>query len=92
MVVMILERVTPSLRGELTRWLIQPHAGVFIGKVSARVRHLLWQKVQASGKGAGTMIYSDNTEQGFTAVSFGRPAKVFRDFDGLFLAKTLEKP
>lgn len=91
MLVMILERATPSLRGEITRWLIQPHAGVFVGFLSARVRDLLWQKVVAAGtKAAGTMLYSDNTEQGFSVRSFGDPRKVVVDFEGLFLAKTLE--
>ena len=36
MVVLILQSVRPSLRGELTRWLIQPAAGVFVGRVSAQ--------------------------------------------------------
>ena len=34
MMVMILERVTPGLRGELSRWLLQPKAGVFAFVVS----------------------------------------------------------
>ncbi len=41
---MILEKVPVSLRGELTRWLIEPHAGVFVGHVNARVRDKLWEK------------------------------------------------
>ena len=32
MVVMVLEKVPVSLRGELTRWLIEPHPGVFVGR------------------------------------------------------------
>ena len=31
MVVIILEKVSASLRGELSRWLIEPKPGVFIG-------------------------------------------------------------
>ena len=89
MVVMILERVTPSLRGELTRWLIQPKTGVFVGRVSARVRDLLWQRVARSlKKGAGTLLYSDDTEQGFSVRSLGDTSKVMTDFEGLSLAKT----
>ena len=95
MVVLILERVTPALRGEITRWLIQPQAGVFVGWLSARVRDLLWQRIVASTskgartiKGAGTMIYSDDTEQGFSVRSFGHPSKLIQDFEGIFLAKT----
>jgi CRISPR-associated protein Cas2 len=89
MVVLILERAAPALRGEITRWLIQPQAGVFVGWLSARVRDLLWQRIMASAsKGAGTMIYSDDTEQGFSVRSFGHPSKVIQDFEGIFLAKT----
>jgi CRISPR-associated protein Cas2 len=40
MVVLILERVPPGLRGELTRWFLEPQAGVFVGRVSAIVREL----------------------------------------------------
>ena len=34
MVVMILERVPPSLRGELTRWMLELRAGVFVGTLN----------------------------------------------------------
>ncbi len=89
MVVMILERATPALRGEVTRWLMQPQAGVFVGWLSGRVRDLLWGKIANSmPKGAGTMIYSDNTEQGFSVRSFGSPSRAITDFGGIFLAKT----
>ena len=94
MVVLILERVTPSLRGELTRWLIQPKTGVFVGQLSARVRDLLWQRVQkalAKG-GAAVMAYSSNTEQGFTLQTLGRTSKLVEDFDGIFLASTRASP
>ena len=38
MVVLILERVPPGLKGDLSRWMIEPKAGIFLGRVSARVR------------------------------------------------------
>jgi CRISPR-associated protein Cas2 len=92
MIVMIVERVTPSLRGELTRWLIQPKTGVFVGRLSARVRDLLWDKVSAKRKGgAALLVYSDNTEQGFSIRTAGKTSKLIRDFEGLFLATTPEK-
>lgn len=88
MVVMVLERVTPSLRGELTRWLIQPKTGVFVGHVSARVRDRLWDKVTASKRnGAALIIYQDATEQGFSIRTAGRTSKIIEDFEGLLLPK-----
>jgi len=93
MVVMIVERVTPSLRGELTRWLVQPKTGVFIGRISARVRDLLWQRVTKSiRKGAATMMYTDDTEQGFSVRIAGDPSKIMTDFEGLFLPNTPASP
>ena len=38
MIVLILERVPVGLRGELTRWLLEAKAGVFVGKVVDRQR------------------------------------------------------
>ena len=92
MVVLILEAVTPSLRGEITRWMIQPKTGVFVGRLSARVRDLLWARVQKNKTtGAATMLYSDNTEQGFSVRSFGDTSREFVDFEGLILARMPKK-
>jgi len=86
---MILERVSPSLRGELTRWLIQPKTGVFVGHTSARVRELLWQRVDRSVKGgAAILIYDSNNEQGFSIRTTGDTRRLIVDFEGLLLPKS----
>ena len=88
MIVMILERVSPSLRGELTRWLVQLKTGVYVGKVSARVRALLWERVvKGMREGAALMVFPDNNEQGFGVWSAGKTSKLVRDFEGICLAK-----
>ena len=72
MVVMTLERVPPSLKGELTRWLIEVQTGVYVGSVSATVRDLLWDKaVQHAQLGRCTQMYRTNTEQGFAIRMYG---------------------
>ena len=101
MVLMILERVVPSVRGELTRWLIQPQSGVFVGKVSALVRDKLWDKAVKSldalkprknGRKPGAiMIYTTNTEQGFAIRVHGQTDRQIEDFEGLLLVKTPTK-
>jgi CRISPR-associated protein Cas2 len=88
MVVLILERVPVGLRGELTRWMLEPKAGVFVGSVSGMVRDLLWDKVCTEARGGGcTMIHSSNREQGFAIRMFGDPARQVEDFEGLFLIR-----
>ncbi len=86
MVVLILERVPNKLRGELTRWMLEPQRGVFVGGVAASVRDLLWDKAcRESGEGGCILIHSSNTEQGFRVRSYGRTARRVVDFDGLQL-------
>ena len=86
---MILERVPSGLRGKLTRWLIEPRAGVFVGRLSAEVRDRLWNlSRQKGGKtGAGILLYSSNTEQGFRVRSFGDGSRAMIDFEGLQLVR-----
>ncbi len=88
MVVIILEKVPPSLRGELTRWLIEPHPGVFVGHVSAMVRERLWQKVCSRLKGGGALLlWSTNTEQHFKMDMFGFTKRHIVDYEGLQLIR-----
>lgn len=89
MVVMVLERVPASVRGELTRWMLELHAGVFVGDVSALVRDKLWEAVcQKMAGGAGLLAYDSDTEQGFAFRFWGATTKVIEDFDGLNLPRT----
>ena len=44
MILMSLERTPASLRGELSRWLMEIRTGVYLGHVSAAVREALWTK------------------------------------------------
>ena len=88
MVVMILETVPPSLRGELTRWLVEPHPGVFVGHVSGMVRDKLWEKCCKSvKKGALIQIWATNNEQRFQIRTYGATKREIVDLDGLQLAR-----
>ncbi|MBX3069077.1 MAG: type I-E CRISPR-associated endoribonuclease Cas2 [Thermomicrobiales bacterium] len=89
MIVLILERVSPSARGELTKWLIEVKAGVFVGRVSAMVRDRLWEKiVDGMRDGSAVLIYSTNTEQGYAMQMIGDRSRIVRDFEGLSLITT----
>ncbi len=45
MVVFLMEKVPVSLRGEITRWMLELRPGVFVGNISALVREKLWEAV-----------------------------------------------
>lgn len=90
MVVIILEKVPVGLRGELTRWMLELRAGVFVGSLSAMVRDKLWEMVRAktTRSGGGLLIHACASEQGYAIRSFGKTTKTVVDFDGLFLLRT----
>lgn len=86
MVVIVLEKVPVPLRGHLTRWMLEVKAGVFVGRLSALVRDLLWEKCQAKAAGGhGVLMYRTNTEQGFILKMFGDSKRSVVDYDGLQL-------
>lgn len=66
MVVIVLTACPVGLRGHLTRWLLEISAGVFVGKVSARVRDELWRQVLDMVKdGRALMVHEEANEQGY---------------------------
>jgi CRISPR-associated protein Cas2 len=88
MIVMILEKVPASARGELTRWLLEVKTGVFVGHVSARVRDKLWEKCCASRRAGGvTQIWSTNTEQRFQMRMAGDTTRNIVEMEGLQLIR-----
>jgi CRISPR-associated protein Cas2 len=88
MIVLVLERVPTSLRGELTRWLLELRAGVFVGTVSALVRDRLWELAcEKMGGGAGILVHSASNEQGFAIRFWGATTRTIEDFDGLTLVR-----
>ncbi len=88
MIVVILEKVSRSLRGELTRWMLEPKTGIFVGSLSGMVRERLWAKIKEDSKdGACIMIQSDNSEQGFSIRSSGETSRQIVDLEGISLIR-----
>ena len=88
MVIMILEKVPASLRGELTRWLLEPHPGTFVGHVNAMVRDRLWDKCcRAKRTGGVFQAWNSNNEQRFQMRSFGETRREIVDLEGIQLIR-----
>ncbi|HEX6937939.1 MAG TPA: type I-E CRISPR-associated endoribonuclease Cas2e [Longimicrobiales bacterium] len=89
MVVIVLERVPASVRGELSRWMLEVRTGVFVGRVSALVRDKLWEFIEArvAEEGACFLIHRAEGEQGFNIRVAGDPSRSVEDFDGIGLIR-----
>lgn len=87
-VVIVLERVPASLRGDLSRWMLEPHPGTFVGQLTPLVRDLLWERVRNRLKnGAALLVHPDTTEQGFVLDTANSMTRTVIDFDGLQLVR-----
>ncbi|MFQ5597409.1 MAG: type I-E CRISPR-associated endoribonuclease Cas2e [Nitrospiria bacterium] len=90
MLVIVVENVPPRLRGRLAVWLLEVRAGVYIGKVSRRVREMIWKQVEESiGLGNAVMVWSTNTESGYDFVTYGENRRIPKEMDGIKLVSFL---
>ena len=86
-IVICVTNCPPGLRGDLSKWLSEVNTGVYIGKLSAKVRDELWHRVCDSIKnGQATMVYSTNNEQGF-AFQTHNTTWIATDYEGITLMK-----
>ena len=93
MIVLIVERATPGLRGQLTRWMLEVRAGVFVGTLSPRVRDKLWALVKARNpKGGCLLVARASNEQGFVVESQGDTSRQVIDMEGLTLMRKPSDP
>jgi CRISPR-associated protein Cas2 len=66
--------------------MIEPKAGIFLGRITARLGDKLWEKaVLGSGDGACLQIWTSPGEQGFAFRSHGDTSRKMIDFEGLRL-------
>ena len=87
MIVLTLSKCPQGLKGDVTKWLMEVNTGVYVGKLSARVRDLLWKRVcEHCGAGKATMVFTARNEQGFSFYVHNTDWKPI-DFDGLLLLK-----
>lgn len=85
--VIVIQAVTPALRGTLTRWMLEPSPGVFVGPLPARVRSEVWKMITSSTEGHATFVSPANNEQGYALQTHGPQRRLPQDFDGLTLIR-----
>jgi CRISPR-associated protein Cas2 len=88
LLVLAVTAVPPSVRGAISRWLIEAAPGLYVGSVSARVRDELWVAIEdVIGDGAAVCAFPDDSEQGYGLRTAGDRRRETVDFDGLTLVK-----
>ena len=90
MLVIVVENALPRLRGRLALWLLEIRAGTYVGKVSRRVREMIWSTVaQGLEDGNAVMAWTTGTESGFDFETIGTNRRIPVQMDGLKLVSFL---
>lgn len=85
MIVLSLTDCPASLRGDISKWLVEINTGIFVGRVSARVRDRLWERVCDSIKnGHATLVFTARNEQHMDFRVYNSTWEPI-DFDGIKL-------
>ena len=86
MLVIVLENAPPRLRGRLAVWLLEVRAGVYIGKVSANIREMIWKQVELSlEEGNAVIVWQTNPEAGYDFQTLGKNRRIPKEMDGVKL-------
>lgn len=90
MLVIVVENAPPRLRGRLAIWLLEVRAGTYVGKVSRRVREMIWGKIEKGIEdGNAVMVWSTNTESGYDVLTLGKNRRIPVEMDGMKLVSFL---
>ncbi len=90
MLVIVVEAAPPRLRGRLAVWLLEVHAGVYVGDLSVKVREMIWRQVVAGIEdGSAVMAWSVNNEQGYDFTTIGKNRRIPLELDGVKLISFL---
>jgi len=90
MLVIVVENAPQRLRGRLAVWLLEIRAGVYVGKVSRRIREMIWDQVCVGiGDGNALVSWSTNTEAGFDFETYGTNRRIPCEMDGVKLVSFL---
>lgn len=87
MTVIVLTSCPAGVKGDLSRWLLEIAPGVFVGRISARLRERLWARIiNMLRDGRAIMVYPARNEQHYSFKTF-QPDWQVVDCEGVELVK-----
>lgn len=84
--VIVLENAPPRLRGRLALWLLEVRAGVYVGKVSRKIRDMIVRNVNKGiEEGNAVVAWNAANEPGYDFMTLGKNRRIAVDIDGFKL-------
>lgn len=89
MLVMVLERAPPKMRGYCSSWALQVATGVYVANLPTKTRESIWEQIVewAEPETRVVMVWSSGkTEQGLDYRILGNPRRTITDREGLLIS------
>lgn len=90
MVVFSLDNAPQRLRGLLSRYCLELRSGLFVGRIDARMRDQLWEKIEqlSTKRTQAVLAWREPTEQGYAFRTLGKNRRTPVRVDGIWLIQT----
>lgn len=87
MVVFFLKKFPQKTRGLLSRYTLELHSGLFVGKLSKRLRSDLWDRISEDAPidGFACMTWNTQSPQGIDIVTIGKSDYEIQKYDDLIM-------
>lgn len=90
MLLLVLEKAPPKLRGYCSSWALQVATGVYVANLPSRTRREIWDKINdwADMETRALMVWVESsTEQGLDFLMLGAPRRYLTRREGLIVSR-----
>ena len=90
MLLLVIERAPPKLRGFCSSWALQVATGVYVANLPKSAREDIWAQIEAwaTSDTRATMVWPDQgSEQGLECRTLGRPNRAVSRREGLLISR-----
>ena len=92
MLILVVERATPKIRGFLSSWCLQVATGVYVANLPQAIREKIWSQLEewASTEMAAVLLWTrGDSEQGLRFLQRGTPRRRLVEIEGLIVSTWL---
>ena len=93
MMILVVERASPKIRGYLSSWCLQVSTGVYVANLPQAIRQQIWAQLDewAPPQMAAVLLWTrSDTEQGLRFLQLGNPRRKLCELEGLVVSSWLD--
>ena len=94
MMILVVERASPKIRGFLSSWCLQVATGVYVANLPHAIREKIWAQLEewAPTEMAAVLLWTrGDSEQGLRFLQRGTPRRRLVEIEGLVVSSWLEQ-